>query len=249
MEKVTKIINTLKKIQKGTYSDVYQQLISDYPELYTYKLEYYKDAKPDKKELWVQGQINAEISGTLSRLYQKNKISRLEIDGKMVYFISDDNSDFEGDCPECEIPDNVLTEQTYEYDCDTMGITYILKSSWCKGITKPGKSNVEDLDKRMFDLSKDYTYASYNLNLVSYVTTKSEFVAYQIEQGFHKYVSEYRICPENSYNPTLKSKRRTELFFSEDFDMVDVFEQWIIRNYLNDPLKKDFIISTHFRGK
>jgi predicted Mrr-cat superfamily restriction endonuclease len=70
--------------------------------------------------------------------------------------VTDGTSYYNTDTTELEDPydyDDEVDEEIYEENIITQGIVYILKSTWCEGIVKPGKSNVEYFEKRMYDLS------------------------------------------------------------------------------------------------
>jgi hypothetical protein len=237
-------------------------LIQKYPQIWDNKVAFYAEVGKEKSESWVKRQLTAEVGRTLLTWVTEGKVIKfVNGNGILNTFIATDNfkKQFTNDISFKEENFNTcdyeVDEEIYDHDIDqiyeeniiTQGIVYVLKSSWCEGIVKPGKSNVEYFEKRMYDLSRHNCYASYNLQLTSYVVTKDERVAFQIETGFHNYISEYRICPQNKVSTELKSKLRTELFYSKEYDLEKLFKLWITRNYINDPIKKGFIISTHFK--
>jgi hypothetical protein len=219
-------------------------LIQKYPQIWNDKVAFYADAGKEKSESWVSNQLTAEIHRQILNWKKEGKITSVKINSINTFTATDS---FKNQIKELSIFDDnvnnnseIIISEDYEddicEDClDKGGIVYILKSDIFNDVYKIGKTI--DLDKRMYDLSRDNRYGVFKLQVKGWIRVKQYG---EVEKMFHSYFNKYRLHKEN-----FDLNVSTELF-KTNFDLFDIWKNFIKLNYLDNPLMKSDIIDYKF---
>ena len=215
-------------------------LIQRHPQIWDSKVSFYADAGKEKSESWVSNQLSAEVSSTIRAWYREGKII-LDKVNKITTFTATD-------AYKRQLIDGVLLEDQditiYDEDdedldsvnCnDKNGIVYFLYSDIFKDVSKIGKTI--DLEKRIYDLSKDNRYGVFNLKVKGWIMVRNYGA---VEKMFHNFFNKYRLYKDN-----FGINVDTELF-KTDNDLYKMWVSFIKVNYIENPLMKGEIIEHHF---
>ena len=212
-------------------------LIEKYPKIWDDKIAFYADAGKEKTQTWVGNQLTAEVSSTIRAWCREGKVVLGEINGLTTFTATDSfkklikgYSNFDD---ESFVTDNLVLEE--DESCDTCsdrnGIVYILQSEIFNDTFKIGKTT--DLDKRMYDLSRDKRYGVFKLKVKGWIRVKQYD---EVERLFHYYFNKYRL-----YGKNFDLNVDTELF-KTNLDLYELWKDFIKINYLDNPNMKSDII-------
>jgi hypothetical protein len=215
-------------------------LIEKNPQILEDKIAFYADAGKEKSDSWVINQLRAEIASALDPWVKKGKITLGKENGIITYtateFFKKQITSEQVIGNESELDDEYDSIDFDSDSCDDkVGINYFLISEICPNISKIGETT--DLERRMYELSKHKTYGAFKLKVKGYIVVKN---CKKVETMFHNYFNQYRLYPDNS-----SIKIRTELF-DTDFDLYELWKNFIIINYLNNPIMKNEILEYKF---
>ena len=102
------------------------------------------------------------------------------------------------------------------------------------GIYKIGKA--DNIENRENGLRKCNRYGVFNLKTTGWVKVSKP---YQFEKMLHLYLQQYRMDSKNGLEVD------TELF-KTDFDLYELWKNFIKLNYLNNPIMKNEILDYKF---
>ena len=219
-------------------------LIEKHPKIWDDKIAFYADAGKDKSQTWVSNQLTAEVSSTIRAWVREGKVLMGEVDGLTTFTATDSfkkqiNGFSTFDDETNNSLENTITEvyedETCEDCTDKGGIVYFLKSDIFNDVYKIGKTI--DLDKRIYDLSKDNRYGVFKLEVKGWIRVKKYN---EVEELLHRFFNKYRLYKKN-YGINVD----TELF-KTDVDFFDVWKNFIKINYLDNPIMKSDIIDYKF---
>jgi hypothetical protein len=215
-------------------------LVEKYPQIWNDKLAFYADAGKEKSESWVGNQLTAEISSTIRAWHREGKIILDKVSGLTTFTATDlYKSQLNGN----QVIDNenitIDEDEEIDVDCeecnDKGGIVYILNSEIFSDVYKIGKTI--DLEKRIYDLSKDTRYGVFKLKVVGWIKVKNYG---EVEKMFHYYFNKYRL-----YKSNLGVNVDTELF-KTNHNFYDMWKNFITSNYLNNSTMKNEILDYKF---
>jgi hypothetical protein len=218
-------------------------LIQKYPQIWENKVAFYAEAGKEKSESWVKRQLTAEVGRTLLTWVTEGKVIKVvNGNGILNTFIATDNfkkqftNDVSFEAENFNIYDDEVDEDLDCVNCDDkVGIVYFLQSDIFSDVSKIGKTT--DLDKRIYDLSKDNRYGVFNLKVNGWIRVRNYG---SVEKMFHNFFNKYRL-----YKGNFNLKVDTELFKTND-NLYEMWVSFIKVNYLNNPLMKDEIVDYHF---
>ena len=214
-------------------------LIERYPQIWYDKVAFYADAGKEKSESWVSSQLSAEISATIRVWHREGKVI-LDKTNKITTFTLTDT--YKKQLTEDILLDDQIIpiyEDDEDFDCvncnNKSGIVYFLRSDIFKDTYKIGLAT--NLEKRIYELSKDNRYGVFNLKLKGWIRVKNYKA---VEKMFHNYFNNCRL-----YKCNFGINVNTELFKTND-DLYDMWKTFIKVNYLDNPIMKDEIIEYQF---
>jgi hypothetical protein len=217
-------------------------LIQKYPQIWNDKVAFYADAGKEKSESWVSNQLSTEISSTIRAWHREGKAILGKVNGITTFTVTDLYKKQLGGELQLDNDTTIIYEEDgedeEETDCvncnDRNGIVYFLYSDIFKDVSKIGKTI--DLDKRIYDLSKDNRYGVFNLKVKGWIKVRNYGA---VEKMFHNYFNKYRLYKDN-----FGINVDTELFKVNNF--YDMWKTFIKVNYLDNPNMKDEIMECYF---
>jgi hypothetical protein len=219
-------------------------LIEKHPNIWDNKVAFYADAGKEKSESWVGNQLTAEIHRQILHWKNEGKVTSIKVNNINTFTATDS---FKNQIKEVLIFDddkkisseNIISEDYEDDSCedctDKSGIVYFLQSDIFKDVYKIGKTI--DLDKRMYELSRDNRYGVFKLEVKGWIRVKQYG---EVEKLFHSYFNKYRLYKDN-----FGLNVSTELF-KTNFELFDVWKNFIKLNYLDNPLMKGEIVDYKF---
>jgi hypothetical protein len=114
------------------------------------------------------------------------------------------------------------------------GFSYFMESIMIPGIYKLGKA--DNVESRESGLRKCNRYGVFNLKTKAWVKVNNPL---QFEKMLHLYFQKYRMDSKNGLEVD------TELF-KTDFDLFELWKNFIVFNYLNNPIMKNEILDYKF---
>jgi len=221
--------------------EIMNLLIQKYPQIWNNKVAFYADAGKEKSESWVSNALSAEVSSTIRAWHREGKVILGKVNGITTFTATDVYKKQLSGEPQLDDENIIIYEEDNEdeqTDCvncnDKSGIVYFLYSDVFKDVSKIGKTI--DLDKRIYDLSKDNRYGVFSLKVKGWIKVKNYG---EVEKMFHNYFNKYRLYKDN-----FGINVDTELFKVNNF--YDMWKTFIKVNYLDNPNMKDEIIEYHF---
>jgi hypothetical protein len=197
-------------------------LIERYPQIWYDKVAFYADAGKEKSESWVSSQLSAEISATIRVWHREGKVILDKVNKITTFTLTD--------AYKIQLTEDILLddqtipiyEDDEDFDCvncnDKIGLA-------------------TNLEKRIYELSKDNRYGVFNLKLKGWIRVKNYKA---VEKMFHNYFNNCRL-----YKCNFGINVNTELFKTND-DLYDMWKTFIKVNYLDNPIMKDEIIEYQF---
>jgi hypothetical protein len=217
-------------------------LIQKYPQIWNDKVAFYADAGKEKSESWVSNQLTAEIHRQILFWKSEGKITSEKNEGVNTFTATDSfkNSIKIGPALNDGIVDNSISDEYNEDECidceDKGGVVYFLSSDIFPDVSKIGETI--DLEKRIYDLSKDNRYGVFNLKVKGWIKVKNHK---EVERMFHKFFNKYRLYSKGYFD----LKVDTELF-KTDHNLYEMWKHFIKVNYLDNQFMKNEIIDYKF---
>jgi hypothetical protein len=223
-----------------TSKEITNILIEKYPQIWDDKLAFYADAGKEKSESWVRNQLTAEVGSALRYWHKQGKIILGEVNDVRTFTATDSYKSQLKVGQFIDIDEIVVNEdEEINFDCencnDKIGVVYFLKSEIFPDTYKIGKTT--NLEKRIYDLSKDIRYGVFKLKEIGWVKIKNYD---EVEKIFHSYFCKYRL-----YKNNLIVNVDTELF-KTNHNFYDMWKQFIITNYMDNPIMKKEVLDFKF---
>lgn len=216
-------------------------LIERYPQIWDDKVAFYADAGKEKSESWVSSQLSAEVSSTIRVWHKEGKVILDKTNKTTTFTLTDTYKRqlTEGLILEDQTITNYDEDDDEDLDCvncnHKSGFVYFSRSDIFKDTYKIGRAT--NLEKRIYDLSKDNRYGVFNLKLKGWIMVKNYK---EVEKMFHNYFNGYRL-----YKGNFGINVNTELFKTND-DLYEMWKRFITVNYINNPIMKDEVIEYNF---